>query len=165
MTWSLPDGSLISGFHSEDSFWEKLARGTQDTRQFIPHIALQGTWTASPGRWCCWQCRCILQRLCTGCSSGSGTTRGRGCAPPCAHPESARREGRASQAAAGEGTRRLGHRCSVPSLPSSLLSWPPSNSYVSSNGRGFGEHYENLSGTKTEDRMQLSQMACTMCQN
>lgn len=30
MTWSLPDGSLISGFHSEDSFWEKAAAG--DTR-------------------------------------------------------------------------------------------------------------------------------------
>uniref|UniRef100_A0A452SB09 Uncharacterized protein n=1 Tax=Ursus americanus TaxID=9643 RepID=A0A452SB09_URSAM len=108
MTWSLPDGSRISGFHSEDSFWEKPAGRTQDTRPdparspppristAAAHIALPGTWTGSPGRWCCWRCRCILRRLCTGCSSGSGTTSGRGYAPPCAHPESAGRKERAT---------------------------------------------------------------------
>ncbi|CAH6866856.1 unknown_gene_10974 [Phodopus roborovskii] len=62
-----------------------------------PYIELQGTWTGSPGRWCCWQCRCILQHLCTGCSSGSGRTHEHGCVPPCAHPESARRKGTASE--------------------------------------------------------------------
>nr|BAB30588.1 unnamed protein product [Mus musculus] len=96
MTWSLPDGSLISGFHSEASFWEQSAGRTEDTREVIPYIELRGTWTGNPGRWCCWQCRCILQHLCTGCSSGSRRTHEHGCEPPCAHPESARRKGTAS---------------------------------------------------------------------
>ncbi|KAL0626765.1 Protein PPP5D1 [Plecturocebus cupreus] len=35
MTWSLPDGSLISGFHSEESFWEKPARRIQETKNAL----------------------------------------------------------------------------------------------------------------------------------
>uniref|UniRef100_A0A4W2GI77 Uncharacterized protein n=1 Tax=Bos indicus x Bos taurus TaxID=30522 RepID=A0A4W2GI77_BOBOX len=109
MTWSLPDGSLISGFHSEESFWEKPARKRRDTgnppcpasSRRSPHIALRGTWTGSPGRWCCWQCRHTPRRRCTGCSSASGTTRGRGCAPPCARPGSAGRGGAVSASEVG----------------------------------------------------------------
>uniref|UniRef100_A0A8C5KHL9 Uncharacterized protein n=1 Tax=Jaculus jaculus TaxID=51337 RepID=A0A8C5KHL9_JACJA len=92
MTWSLPDGSLISGFHSEESFWEQSAGRTHNTRELVPHIALQGTWTGSPGQWCCWPCRCTLQRRCTGRSSRSETTREHGCAPLRARPESTGRK-------------------------------------------------------------------------
>uniref|UniRef100_A0A8D1WP30 Uncharacterized protein n=1 Tax=Sus scrofa TaxID=9823 RepID=A0A8D1WP30_PIG len=99
MTWSLPEGSLISGFHSE----ENPARPSPPpSSHCFPHIALRGTWTGSPGRWCCWPCRRTPQRPCTGCSSGSATTHGHGCAPPCARPGSAGREG-PSEPEAGRG--------------------------------------------------------------
>uniref|UniRef100_A0A8D1B9C4 Uncharacterized protein n=1 Tax=Sus scrofa TaxID=9823 RepID=A0A8D1B9C4_PIG len=111
MTWSLPEGSLISGFHSE----ENPARPSPPpSSHCFPHIALRGTWTGSPGRWCCWPCRRTPQRPCTGCSSGSVTTRGRGCAPPCARPGSAGREG-PSEPEAGRG-RETGPPLSDPSL-------------------------------------------------
>uniref|UniRef100_A0A8C3UH82 Uncharacterized protein n=1 Tax=Catharus ustulatus TaxID=91951 RepID=A0A8C3UH82_CATUS len=71
MTWSLPDGSRISGFHSE----EQSSPGT--------HTALPGTWAASPGRWCCWPCT----------RTPSARRRARGCAPRCARPAAAPRGG------------------------------------------------------------------------
>uniref|UniRef100_A0A671F7U9 Uncharacterized protein n=1 Tax=Rhinolophus ferrumequinum TaxID=59479 RepID=A0A671F7U9_RHIFE len=127
MTWSPPDGSLISGFHLEESFWPEGHK----TPGIIPHIALRGTWTGSPGRWCCWQCRCIPQRLCTGCSSGSGMTLGRGCAPPCARPESAGRERRT--------------RPSLVCDPSHILSPLSANVY----------HHRNSGVSKTENGIQF----------
>uniref|UniRef100_A0A8U7NNJ4 Uncharacterized protein n=1 Tax=Corvus moneduloides TaxID=1196302 RepID=A0A8U7NNJ4_CORMO len=52
ITWSLPDGSRISGFHSEECFCRE---GTEDT-VCLGYKYLPRTWPASPGRWCCWQC-------------------------------------------------------------------------------------------------------------
>uniref|UniRef100_A0A803VTR8 Uncharacterized protein n=1 Tax=Ficedula albicollis TaxID=59894 RepID=A0A803VTR8_FICAL len=77
MTWSLPDGSRISGFHSEECFWREqgVSQAAQGT-----HTALPGTWPASPGRWCCWPCTRTRPR-----------PRARGCAPRCARPASAQK--------------------------------------------------------------------------
>uniref|UniRef100_A0A5F8G6J5 Uncharacterized protein n=1 Tax=Monodelphis domestica TaxID=13616 RepID=A0A5F8G6J5_MONDO len=84
MTWSLPEGSLISGFHSEDSFWEKWAK--KDRRQQIALVLERQP--GNPGQWCCWLCRCIPRHPCTECSSVSAMTLEHGCLPQYARPES-----------------------------------------------------------------------------
>uniref|UniRef100_A0A8B9E818 Uncharacterized protein n=1 Tax=Anser cygnoides TaxID=8845 RepID=A0A8B9E818_ANSCY len=75
MTWSLPEGSLISGFHSEE---QPPPRHLNTRTTPLPsYTALRGTWLGSPARWC-WM------------------TPGRGSALRCAHPGSGRK-GRKSQ--------------------------------------------------------------------
>uniref|UniRef100_A0A8C9ETP6 Uncharacterized protein n=1 Tax=Pavo cristatus TaxID=9049 RepID=A0A8C9ETP6_PAVCR len=91
MTWSLPEGSLISGFHSEECFLPPPHQKTSSpsahpapSTHACPsptYTALRGTWPASPARWCCWLCTRTLRR----------TTPARGCAPRCAHPGSGRK--------------------------------------------------------------------------
>uniref|UniRef100_A0A8B9NU03 Uncharacterized protein n=1 Tax=Apteryx owenii TaxID=8824 RepID=A0A8B9NU03_APTOW len=77
MTWSLPEGSLISGFHSEECFYSSPIK--TGTPPLLSYTALRGTWLGSPARWC-----------------SSGTTPGHGYVLRCAHPGSGRK-GRESQ--------------------------------------------------------------------
>uniref|UniRef100_A0A8B9BB57 Uncharacterized protein n=1 Tax=Anser brachyrhynchus TaxID=132585 RepID=A0A8B9BB57_9AVES len=94
MTWSLPEGSLISGFHSEE---QPPPRHLNTRTTPLPsYTALRGTWLGSPARWCCWLCIHTLRHLCTEFLSESGMTPGRGSALRCAHPGSGRK-GRKSQ--------------------------------------------------------------------
>lgn len=119
------------------------------------HIALPDTWTGSPGRWCCWRCKYILRRLCTGCSSGSGMTRGHGYAPLCARPESARREGEASVPEAGLRVGDWAISCLRPvSHPLPNLCPRLSLKAPTSVG-GSGEHHRNLSVTQIENGTQF----------
>uniref|UniRef100_A0A493T0R4 Uncharacterized protein n=3 Tax=Anas TaxID=8835 RepID=A0A493T0R4_ANAPP len=93
MTWSLPEGSLISGFHSEECFCRTATR--QAEMQNIQHN-VSSTWLGSPARWCCWLCIHTLRHLCTEFLSESGMTPEHGSALRCAHPGSGRK-GRKSQ--------------------------------------------------------------------